>query len=309
MQVKRWTGAENMQYDSTLERLVRSKNVKIHFSTLDEYAKVLLNKNPDLPVIRGDMVDPWIHGVMAMPQASKTARNVRPFEPALDIFNTQLKGWGIATSPLATPLAKAYENSMLFSEHTFGAETPGNGFFSPDGKTRMPDSARFLYNDAFLKARAAGFYKRFEASFRDKARYINITDSIITNNFTARMKLLAENIKANAGDVIVYNPLPWIRSGVVDVNGEKMVAENIPASGYKVIARSKLTEAGATKSGTTLNTAFYTVKFDMRKGGITSLIEKSTGKELVDQKSKYVLGQYLHERFSYDQTKDYDDRA
>jgi alpha-mannosidase len=38
------------------------------------------------------------------------------------------------------------------------------------------------------------------------------------------------------------------------------------------------------------------------------LIEKSTGKEMVDQQSNYVLGQFLHERFSYDQTKDYHDR-
>lgn len=309
MQLKGWSGDKNTQYDSTLESLVKNKKVKIHFSTLDEYAKVLLNENPDLPVIRGDMVDPWIHGAMSMPQASKTARDIRPFEPALDILNTELKNWGVVTSSLSAPLAKAYENSMLFSEHTFGSWGPGSGFFSVDGKTNLPDSQRFLYNDAFVKARKEGFYKKFEASFRDKARYIEITDSIVTNNFAARMKLLADNVKAKAGDIIVYNPLPWMRSGVVDLNGEKMIAENIPASGYKVISRSGLTQADAAKSGTTLNTTFYTVKFDTQKGGITSLIERSTGKELVDQNSKYVLGQYLHERFSYQQTKDYDDVA
>lgn len=306
-QINGWSGNKNA-HDTTMEQLVKNKKVKIHFATLDDFANAILAEKPDLPVIRGDMVDPWIHGVMAMPEASKIARDIRPLEPALDIFNTQLKNWGISTSPLKAPLAKAYENSMLFSEHTFGAGWPGYAFFSADGKTNTLAEKRYLYNDAFVKARKDGFYEKFEASFRDKARYINITDSIVTNNFAARMKLLADNVKATAGDIIVYNPLPWVRSGVVDVNGEKMVAENVPANGYKVMARPKLTQTEKAKSVTTLNTTFYTVKFDTQKGGITSLIEKSTGKELVNQRSKYVLGQFLHERFSYDQTKDYHDR-
>lgn len=306
-QINGWSGNRNAR-DTTMEQLVKSKKVKIHFATLDDFANAVLAEKPDLPVIRGDMVDPWIHGVMAMPEASKIARNIRPLEPALDIFNTQLNNWGVSTSPLKAPLAKAYENSMLFSEHTFGAGWPGYAFFSADGKTNTPAEERYFYNDAFVKAREDGFYKKFEASFTDKARYINITDSIVTSNFAARMKLLAENVKARASDIIVYNPLPWVRSGVVEVNGERVVAENVPANGYKVITRPKLVQTVAAKSETTLNTTFYTVKFDTKKGGITSLIEKTTGKELVDQRSKYVLGQFLHERFSYAQTKDYHDR-
>jgi hypothetical protein len=295
------------EIEEVKQQVAEMKGVRLHFTDLDGYAKVLLKENPEVPTIRGDMVDPWIHGVMAMPQESKIARNARPLEPALDIFNTQLKNWGIATTPLAPALAKAYENSMLFSEHTFGAWGP-NGYFSPDGKTNLPDEKCYFYNDEFLKAKKDGFYKRFESSFRDKAHYINITDSIVGNNFTSRLKLLAANVKTKTGNVIVYNPLPWMRSGVVELNGQKMLAENIPANGYKVITPTGATQTSADKNITTLSTAYYTVKFDTQKGGITSLIEKSTGKELVDRQSKYVLGQFLHERFSYAQTKDYHDR-
>lgn len=299
------------EIEDVKKQVAAMKGVRLHLTDLDEYAKVLLKENPAVPTIRGDMVDPWIHGVMAMPQESKTARNARPMAPALDILNTQIKNWGIATASLSAPLAQAYENSMLFSEHTFGAWGPGNGVFSVDGKTNLPVESRYLYNDDFVKARKEGFYDKFEASFRDKAHYINITDSIVSGNFTTRMQLLAKNVSAKAGDIIVYNPLPWARSGMVEVNGEKILAENIPAHGYKVIAKPKLgglREVSPDKTGTTVNTKFYTVKFDIKKGGISSLIEKSSGKELVDQKSDYVLGQFLHERFSYAQTKDYHDR-
>ncbi|WP_083488821.1 hypothetical protein [Pedobacter borealis] len=296
------------EIEEVKKQVAGMKDVRLHFTDLDEYAKVLLAENPQVPTIRGDMVDPWIHGVMAMPQESKTARNIRPLEPALDILNTQLKGWGISTTSLASSLAKAYENSMLFGEHTFGASSPGYGAFSKDGKTQLSEAERYKYNDDFIKARKEGFYEKFESTFRDKAQYINTTDSIIVTNFTSRMDLLANNVKANIGDIVVYNPLPWMRGGVVDFKGKKIAVGNIPANGYKVIKNtsSAYTISGAGSS--TLDTKFYRVKFDMKKGGIASLIEKATGKELVDQHSAYALGQFLHERFSFAQTKDYHDR-
>ncbi|SMO71983.1 glycoside hydrolase family 38 N-terminal domain-containing protein [Solitalea koreensis] len=296
------------EIEAVQKQVADMKGVRLHLADLEEYAKALLIENPQVPTIRGDMVDPWIHGVMAMPQESKTARNIRPLEPALDVLNTQLKAWGIATSSAAPSLAKAYENSMLFSEHTFGAWAPGTGFFSKDGKTEVPVADRYKYNDDFIKARKEGFYEKFESSFKDKARYINITDSIIGTNFNARMSLLAKNVKASAGDLLVYNPLPWMRSGVVDFNGEKIVAENIPANGYKVIKNTATTFTSTSDNTAILNTKFYIAKFDKKKGGIISLIEKATGKELVDQHSNYVLGQFLHERFSYAQTEDYHNR-
>jgi hypothetical protein len=296
------------EVEEVKKQIAGMKGVRLHFSDLDEYAKALLLENPEVPIIRGDMVDPWIHGVMAMPQESKIARNIRPLAPALDVLNTQLKAWGISTPSLTTSLAKAYENSMLFSEHTFGAWAPGTGFFSKDGKTEVPVAERYKYNDDFVKARKEGFYEKFESSFKDKARYINTTDSIIAADFNARMNLMASHVKANAGDILVYNPLPWMRSGVVDFNGEKIVAGNIPANGYKVIKNTASTFTASDVNTGILSTKYYTATFDTKKGGIISLIEKASGKELVDQQSNYVLGQFLHERFSYEQTENYHNR-
>lgn len=294
------------EIEAVKKQVAEMKGVRLHLADLDEYAKAVLQENPAVPTIRGDMVDPWIHGVMAMPVESKTARNIRPLAPALDILNTQLNGWGIATTAIATSLAKAYENSMLFSEHTFGAAGPGTGFFSADGVSNVED--RYKYNEDFIRARKDGFYKKFEASFRDKARYINITDSIISTDLNERLHLLGANVKANPGEILVYNALPWARSGMVVANGEKIVAENIPANGYKVIKMPVSAVVASDANILTLHTNYYTVKFDDKKGGIVSLIEKASGKELVDQKSNYALGQFLHERFTYDQTVDYHNR-
>ena len=52
--------------------------VKVHFGTLDDFAKAVVAEKPDLPVVRGDTPDTWIHGLLSMPIETKTARNIRP---------------------------------------------------------------------------------------------------------------------------------------------------------------------------------------------------------------------------------------
>ena len=65
--------------------------VRVHFGTLDDFANALAAENPDLPVVRADMPDTWIHGWMSMPVESKLAHSIRPFQPALETLDTQLR--------------------------------------------------------------------------------------------------------------------------------------------------------------------------------------------------------------------------
>ncbi|WP_316818239.1 hypothetical protein [Pedobacter nyackensis] len=291
------------QVEKVRKEAGKIKGAKLHIGTLDDFANALLAEKPDIPVIKGDMVDPWIHGVMAMPQETKIARNVRPLQSALEVLNTQLNLWKMETSPIAEKLAISYENSMLYGEHTWGAMTPGWGFFSMDGKNRGIE--RYLYGDDFVRARKEGFYKKFESSFQEHRRYIKNTDSIVSTELNSRLKTLSENVKAKAGEIIVYNTLPWVRSGAVNVAGETIWVNNIPAKGYKVVKNDLKAPVSLKDHSAVLNTKYFTVRFDQNKGGIASLIEKSTGKELVLQNDEFILGQYLHEKFSYAQTLDY----
>jgi hypothetical protein len=294
------------QVEEVKAKVAAMKGVRLHLATLDEYTKALMAENPDLPVIRGDMVDPWIHGVMSMPEETKIARNIRPLQTAVDVLNTELQEWGIPTKLLAKSLATSYENSLLFGEHTWGANTPGWGFFSQDGINR--DTERYLYGDTFLIARKNGFYQKFEASFEDHKRYIKISDSIISEALSDRMNSLVQSVKADDGDVVVFNPLPWTRTGLVEINGQKLLAKHIPASGYKTIKMSDASVSGMDTLNGVLHTSYFNVQFDLKRGGIASLIEKATDKEWIDQQQPYALGQYVHEVFSYNQTVDYYNR-
>ena len=97
--------------------------VKVRMGRLSDFGDAILKENPELPVIHGDMPDTWIHGINSMPVETKIARNIRPQISALESLNTLLGIWGADINPVTETVAKAYENSLLFGEHTWGYNT------------------------------------------------------------------------------------------------------------------------------------------------------------------------------------------
>jgi hypothetical protein len=267
---------------------------RLHIGTLDDFAKAVIAENPELPVVRGDMPDTWIHGWMSMPQEAKAVRESRALSPAVEMLDTQLRTWGVETGELAPALAEAYDQSGLFSEHTFGPARPTRGVWNHG----LP---RYLYGDDWKMARANGAYQTYEQAFDDKRAFARSAHSIISRELATRLDRLAAAVAGNAAKVTVFNPLPWPRSGLVAVPGHPdrmLLATAVPAGGYRTYRLEDATTfAGDPGSNTSLETPFFNVLFDLRRGGIASLIETSTGRELVDQDSPQVIGQFLHECF------------
>src|SRR6185437_9054618 len=287
--------------------------IKIHFGTLDDFARAVLAEKPDLPTVKGDCPDTWIQGLQSNPEETKIARNVRPLESTLDGLHTQMKSWGIAVAPVAAKLARAYEQSLLYGEHTWGM----NAEYGP----------RYSYGDAWKKwmAEAAaeplppngdyaalknidahntevGSKRKWLRSYEDKRQYIRNTNEIVSTDLNTELDLLAASVNKQGKRIVVYNPLPWKRSGMIENlwdKGKYFYVRGVPASGYRTFSADELTERKVTTDeSSTFSTPYFKVVFDLKKGGIASLIEKSSGRELVDQSSKYVIGQFLHERFS-----------
>ncbi|MCF7674533.1 MAG: hypothetical protein K9M97_04260 [Akkermansiaceae bacterium] len=278
--------------------------VRVHFCDLDQFAQAIIAENPALPVVRGDMPDTWIHGLMAMPQTSKIARNIRPLQPALETLDTQLRIWGVSTTPLAGPLADSYENSLLYGEHTWGmnAEYGPRTLYGEDWRkwlTEM-DNEPVPADGDFTKL-PRGSKRKWLQSYDDHRNYIRRTESIVHRELDARLALIAGNVTTKPGEIVLYNPLPWPRSGMVRINGKQHFAQDVPASGYRVYPTDPTDPTDPSDSKTRLTTPHFTITFDLRRGGISSLVEKSTGRELADKTSPYALGQFLHERFSTDE--------
>ena len=306
--------------------------VKVRYGDPAEFADAILAEeraNPTLPVVRGDMPDTWIHGQMTAPEATLLHRHAKSDLITLGILDTSLRAFGVKTDPVAGELEQGYRQSCLYSEHTWGFSCyrDRKRFQNPDWRERY-DRGEFKHiDDSFdyhMKyARRAyaiaqdGIKKRMEAL----ARSVDVEGP----------RVVVFNPLPYACDAVVEVEIPNGGRGATALPGAaregnkaRFLAKDVPAGGYKTfaaengkccqcenvassnVANSQFHQSNqlALETGigniptlATLHTRHFTVKFDLEKGGIASLVENVTGRELVKQ-GGHVLGQFLHERFS-----------
>ncbi len=284
--------------------------VRVRFGQMSDFAEAILREKPELPVVRGDMPDTWIHGIGSMPIETQLAHTTRPRIAALESLDTLLGIWGVPRSSAANVVRDAYENTLLFGEHTWG-----------------PDVGRYTgytYGEQWKRKLAAGDYRFLLEGFAQKRAYAHKAAESVEPAIAERMAALAKAVNVDGRRVVVFNPLPWERNGVVDVSwagdiqaltdvasGEvvptavkdgrlRFVAKNLPPMGYRTYSASqrqspKLVSAVAKTQ--IIENELFRVTLDPTRCGIRSIVHKKTGRELVNTRSPFALGQYLYERF------------
>lgn len=268
----------------------RMPGVKIKVGRLEDFADAILATNPKIPTVKGEAPDTWIHGCMSDPGGMKLFRNVDPYIPVVEELNSQLKGWKLDTGDISRAISKAYENVLLYSEHTWG------------GSGRVDK-----YGDDFKKLPPESFHD-LEQSWEDKTDYIRTADSIIRPLLANNLQRLADSTGMPGDRIVIYNPLPYERSGWVETPDRRkyVFAQNVPPSGYKTyIARDLTAESYIELNTRTIQNKYFKITFDPASGNISSLIDRRTGKEWVDRNASVGLGQYMNERFTFEQTLKY----
>ncbi|NQV33446.1 MAG: hypothetical protein HQ515_12205, partial [Phycisphaeraceae bacterium] len=262
--------------------------VKVRMGTMDDFVNALLADPPELQVVKGEMPDTWIHGIMCDPGGIRLSREVHSLLASVEALNTQLRIWGEDVPSIASPIALAYEKSILYGEHTWGGSKSINA-----------------YGEAFEKI-PPETYADLESSWEDKTDYIRDAAKIVRGLADSSLETLARRVNHPGPGVIVYNPLPWERSGIVEANGKKMYVKDVPPCGYKTVPlESGKTIESPTDSAHTIENGFFRISIDAGKGSIVSLIDKRTGRDWVDHSAKQGLGHYLNERFTFEQTLKY----
>lgn len=301
------------------EAQTKLPGVKVRIGRLSDFADAVLAGRPEIPVVRGDMPDTWIHGPMSDPMGAFIARTVRPKIATAEALNMELRIWGASQMRADEAIAAAYEQSLLYGEHTWG------------GSLGWIQSA-FGYGEKFKQHRLLGRYQRSEASWDEHSEYIAGAAQLVMRPLMDGHAILARSVNVEGGRVVVYNPLPWERSGLAmaaipasaNVKGLRPIdsptpvafapgegacqfeAKDVPAFGYRVYVPCEPAPAPPTGIhwGTmTLESPFFKARLDPERGVIASLIDKRSGRELVDTASPYGFGQYLYERFDANQTE------
>lgn len=301
--------------------------VKVRIGKLSDFSDVILKSGVDLPIVRGDMPDSWVHGPMCSPNAVAMSRSTRPQIAAAEALQTLENIWGVYLPDETDTYRDAYEHSLMFGEHTWGYAAQ--------------HYRKFLYGQEWIDTYREGlppYMVDMEKSWDEHDQYIKTAASEIVSPLANQIFSLADNVNYDGRRIVVYNPLPWSRSGIVTQNivywfdakavkdietgeicpitisGEaseevghqgsviSFEAKNIPPMGYRTytvvtepVKSSNVLKAD--KTNNTIESPYFKACINPVKGCIESLIDKRSGKELIDTSAPYGFGQYLYERF------------
>ncbi len=307
--------------------LIKTKELapqaKVRIGRMSDFYDTLIKEAPKLPVIRGDMPDTWIHGVMSMPKEVKGLRKTRDDVFALESLNTLLNIWSVKQPDASTKIAEVYEQMLLFDEHTFGlAMSHGH-------------SGTWAYGDEFKIQKAQGVYQPIEHAWKEKGDHVWQAQRVATSTLHRTLHNLAYQVEVSGQRVVVYNPLPWPRTGMVTVlsgsgikalkdlrtdeilpvtnegNVLQFLARDIPSLGYctfvpsQALPQNKEDRLFLDDTRHVIGNKHLEITLDPVKGTIVSLIDKRTGENKVNQTSEYGFGQYVYERFSKKMTDQY----
>lgn len=304
-------------------------HVNVKIGRLSDFYDLLMKEDPELPVIRGDMPDTWIHGYMSMPRETKLVKQLQRDTYTSEVLNTQMMNWGMSSNSLESYVADAVENMILYEEHTFGAAMTHS------------NQHKWTYNDEFLINKSLGNYDYIEGTWREKGNRIRSAEKIVVPMLKQQLKELAASVNAEGKRIVVYNPLPWSRSGRVnffagvyqkkfeiyglkdaqtgqlipvyeDYNLLSFDAEAVPSLGYKTYIpilepiRSE-TKLKMDEQKNLLENSYFRLLIDEEKGTLSSVFDKQNKRELVDQNSSEGFGEYILERPGQDQINAYNE--
>ena len=324
------TGAPTPEDVAAVLKEAREKapNARIRIGQLEDFYDALMKENPSLPVVKGDMPDTWIHGYMSMPKEVKINKAMQRVIYNTETLNSLLKQWNITPEPVEPYVEKAIEQSLLFDEHTFGlAMSHGHQDF-------------WKYGDDFTVSRAQGLYDFIETSWNEKGSRVHRAEQYIIPSLRKDLKKLAQNVAVKGRKVVVYNPLPWKRSGLVsfhmgvykknfrvyglkdeltgkilpvynDYNHLSFHAEDIPSLGYKTytLVTSPISEDSRSSRidevEAVLENNYFKIEINKENGALLSVWDKQQQKEMVDGKNEYGFGEYIHEKFGQEEINRY----
>lgn len=272
---------------------------KLEYATFADFFRYIdVHYGSELQTYKGDMGPYWEDGIGSDAYYAAEDRQNQSDVLRAEIASTISHVLNLNDHPPKTELEDAWNNILLFAEHTWGA---GNSISQPDSE----EATRQLAVKDNYATQA-----HFEiADLRERA-----------------LSQLARDIHVPGGTFIVFNSLNWTRDALVEMDlpmHEKLVdlsthsdvplevmsdkenflhvrflARNLPAVGYKCYAVEPVPEAQPASqpvsSNPVIENRYYRVTIDSQSGAIKSIFDKELGKELVNTSSPYAFGQYLY---------------
>ena len=62
---------------------------------MDDFYDAIMKENSNIPTLKTEMPDTWIHGVLCDPEGTRLSRAVNPLIASAEVLHTQLGIWDI----------------------------------------------------------------------------------------------------------------------------------------------------------------------------------------------------------------------
>jgi len=250
-----------------------------------------------LPVVRGDGGPYWEDGIISTARSAALERATEQRALAAEKFSTISSLVNPRLQPEDEALARLWHNMVLYDEHTWGAA----------GSVSNPKSLETVGQWAVKEDFATQAKKEVDYALR------------------RGLGALADYIYDPQGTLLVFNPLSWQRSGMVETDLEKglelvdlvtkrtvsyeilftgpayrhirFLAQDVPSVGYKAYALKESKAEAVTPrtlSESTLENQYYRLVLDPDSGAVKSIFDKELNQELANASSPYRFNQYLY---------------
>ena len=271
---------------------------KLRFTGFSEAMEHITKQMGDsIPVIRADGGPYWEDGLATDARTTALARSNEQRALAAEKFSTISSLINPVIRPDSEALKLLWDNLRMFDEHTWTA----------DRSWSDPEHTETVRQSAVKESRATNSKLLLE-QLLDRA-----------------MASIADYIDRPSGTLVVFNPLSWSRSSLVETDINKgielvdlrtkevvphevlyvgqgfkhvrFLAKGVPPVGYQCYAlQATRAEPSPQKPdhSPTIENSHYRVVLDPESGAVQSIVDKELNRELVDSSSPYRFNQYVY---------------
>ncbi len=271
---------------------------KLQYTTFSDFFRYIdKNYGGMLPTYKGDMGPYWEDGIGSDAYYAAEDRNNQSHALSAEIVSTVAHVVNPDVHPPQAELQSAWNNILLFAEHTWGA---GNSISQPDSEEATRQLA-------------------VKDNYATQAHF-ELED--LTNR---SLYQLANKINVPSNTLIVFNGLNWKRSALIEADFRKnqelidlttdkqipletmwekqnfvharFLAPDLPPVGYKcfqIRSASAATSSTQVEMNPVVENRFYRITVDPESGAVRSIFDKELNREVTDTGSPYRFGQYLY---------------
>ncbi len=271
---------------------------KLQYATFPDFFRYIDSKyGAMLPTYKGDMGSYWEDGIGSDAYYAAENRNDQSRALSAEIVSTAAHVVNPDVHPPRAELQSAWNNILLFAEHTWGA---GNSISQPDSEQAAKQLA---VKDNYATQAHFELEDLANRSLYQLANRIDVPGNtlVVFNGLNwTRSALIEADFRSNQEliDLATNRKIPlevmWEKENFVHA---RFLAPDLPPVGYKCFQiRSVSGQASSMQVETSpvIENRFYRIAVDPESGAVRSIFDKELNREVADTAGPYRFGQYLY---------------